>query len=199
MTRLALTQADVETARPGWRTWIGADCLCHALRKSGPPLTATGRDWHDLLDQIGRAETLLLGTNVTSTIPPRQGIPISMSTSARRPLTASDDAQRALLGAVLSDAIEWHYDQTAHCHSCRRMGTICVVHDREHGQPIRRYLELANQLCVYEGTDAGFAPPLDEGQVQVISDALGAAVAYREGRASTTDAALHTAYKELAS
>jgi hypothetical protein len=119
-----------------------------------------------------------------------------MSTSA--PLTASDDAQRALLGAVLSDAVEWHYDQTAHCHNCRRMGTICEVHDREHGQPIRRCLELASQLCVYEGTDAGFAPALDEGQVRVISNALGAAVAYRQGRASTTDAALHAAYKELA-
>lgn len=197
MTRLALAQADVETARPGWRTWIGADCLCHALRKSGPPLTARGKDWPDLLDQISMAEALLIGTNVTPTTLRGKGIPHPMSTSA--PLTASDDAQRALLGAVLSDAIEWHYDQTAHCHSCRRMGTICVVHDREHGQPIRRYLELASQLCVYEGTDAGFAPPLDDGQLQVITDALGAAVAYREGRASSTDAALHTAYKELAS
>jgi hypothetical protein len=50
---------------------MGADCLYNALRKSGPPLTARGKDWHDLLDQISRAEALLLGTNVTSTIPPR--------------------------------------------------------------------------------------------------------------------------------
>ena len=67
-------------------------------------------------------------------------------------------AARAL-GAVLSDAIEWHYDQTAHLHGFQRAATICVVHDRGHGQPIRRYLVLS-QLCVYKGTDAGFTPPL---------------------------------------
>lgn len=120
-----------------------------------------------------------------------------MITSINCASAAADDAQRAILNAVLADAIEWHYDQTIGCPSCHEIGTICATHDGEHGQPIRRYLRLAGQLDAYEGRAPGLAPSLDEMQLGALGSALAAAIAYRHGRDGITDAALRAAYKQL--
>ncbi len=198
MSHLPPAQADVETAWPGWRTWIGADRLCHALRKTGPPLTARGQDWRDLLDEISRAEALLLNAENTPNHPPGKETPIPMTTSSTTgDLTASDDAQRAILNAVLTDAIEWHYDQAIGCPSCHEIGTLCATHECEHGKPIERYLRLARQLEAYEGSAPGVAPSLDEMQLGEFGTALGAAIAYREGRPGLVNTALRAAYEQL--
>lgn len=53
------TAADVERDYPQWRTCVGVDRLCHALRRRGAALTARGEDWQDLMDQIRAAESML--------------------------------------------------------------------------------------------------------------------------------------------
>ena len=66
-----ITPADIEKAYPHWRTWVGVDRLCHALRTRGAALTARGEDWQDLLDQIRRAETMLADSQPAGWTAPR--------------------------------------------------------------------------------------------------------------------------------
>ena len=53
------TAADIERGYPHWRTWVGVDRLCHGLRTQGAALTARAEDWHELMDQIRAAESML--------------------------------------------------------------------------------------------------------------------------------------------
>jgi hypothetical protein len=53
------TAANIEFEHPQWRTWVGVDRLCHALRTQGAALTARSEDWEGLLDEIRRAEAML--------------------------------------------------------------------------------------------------------------------------------------------
>jgi len=53
------TAADIERDYPQWRTWVGVDRLCHGLRTRGAALTARGKDWAGLLEEIRRGEALL--------------------------------------------------------------------------------------------------------------------------------------------
>jgi len=59
------TLADIEREFPHWRTWVGVDRLCHALRTTGAALTARGEDWLDLMHEIQRAELMLAETRPT--------------------------------------------------------------------------------------------------------------------------------------
>ena len=59
------TLADIEREFPHWRTWVGVDRLCHALRTTGAALTARGEDWLDLMYEIQRAESMLAETRPT--------------------------------------------------------------------------------------------------------------------------------------
>ncbi len=51
--------AGIERDHPQWRTWVGVDRHCHGLRAQGAALTARGKDWQGLLDEIRRAEAML--------------------------------------------------------------------------------------------------------------------------------------------
>lgn len=57
-----ITAADVEAAYPLWKTWTGADQLCHARRMEGAAGIETGEDWQDLMDQVRCAEAMLKAT-----------------------------------------------------------------------------------------------------------------------------------------
>ena len=58
----APSQADIGQAFPLWKTWKGADRLCHALRSEGAALQVSGEDWPGLLGEIRRAEAHLEDT-----------------------------------------------------------------------------------------------------------------------------------------
>lgn len=114
-----------------------------------------------------------------------------------RALSASDDAQRMLLSAVLHDAAEWHY-AAAKAPCCRAAGGTCAAHWDAHEVPAAAYRALADQLAEDEGLPRGAAAVLTAGQRRVLAAALDAALAYRTGRAGPGNAALIAAYRELA-
>ena len=118
---------------------------------------------------------------------------ITRTTDATDDRLAHEDAERALTGAVLADAIEWHFQIIDHCGQCEAIGTICAAHDSEHGAPIRRYGQLA------EDVESGeVLPYFGSSGPDELKAALVAAQAHRQGRTGIADAALLAAYSELA-
>jgi hypothetical protein len=130
---------------------------------------------------------------------PSKGLdePMSQTTTNAATLSAHDDSQRALLTAVLHDAIEWHYEQANECADCRTAGTICGGHTAEHDEPIGNYLSILRRLGECEGMLAGDGPELGADELRSLTAALHAAIAYRQTRMANLGAALLAAYAEI--
>jgi hypothetical protein len=112
-------------------------------------------------------------------------------------LAAHDDSERALLTAVLHDAIDWHYEQVDLCADCGTAGTICGRHIAEHDEPIGDYLRILGQLGESEGMQAGDAPEFGAEQLRSLAAALHAAIACRQNKNGGLGAALLAAYAEM--